>query len=46
MKTIGLQEDTYQRLFQLQVRLQLERGKRVTFSELVDELLENYEKKE
>jgi len=39
MKTIGLHDDTYRRLFALKNKLEGERNRRVPFSEVIDELI-------
>jgi predicted CopG family antitoxin len=40
-KTVGIHDGTYRRLFLLQVKMQEEKKRRVTFSEVIDKLLES-----
>jgi predicted CopG family antitoxin len=39
VKTIGIRDETYRRLFVIKVKLEGERNRRVTFSEIIDELI-------
>ena len=46
MKTIGIHDDTYRRLFAIQNKMEKERGRRVSFSEVIDELIVRFENRD